>query len=116
MKDDYAGVQVVEARRRDIRRHDREEMSERLRLGYTDQSGNDLEMLVYIDNISQSGAKVIAKDPIPMGTYVVVNGKNGAIACRASVRFCRPAGLSYMLGLEFSGFRYDPNAKPPKYD
>jgi len=95
------------------RRHERHPLPGKVRLNWKTSEGFSFSATARCLDISQSGIRLELERQIATGTLVNLESPDFRIAGVAAVRHCRPKGLRFILGLEFSGgltFRQRPPA------
>lgn len=99
---------LVDGQRRDLR----VSADGEIRLLFTSRTGEELVAHAKLIDISASGLRASTTVALPERGRVVVNGMDGRLSCAASVRFCRPQGIRFTIGLEFTNFRFHSVARP----
>jgi PilZ domain len=87
----------------DLRRHHRTALAAPVQLSWTDRDGNQKFAYAKILDVSESGMRVEAREPLAKHAYVALRGEKIALQGSASVRSCTKQGTKYVVGLEFSG-------------
>ncbi len=85
------------------RRHVRHRIEPRVEISYQGGDGLYHRLNGICTDISESGIQVEINGPIPVQTYVTITVSNPKLRGSASVRYSRPKGVKFLVGLEFSG-------------
>jgi hypothetical protein len=95
----------------DLRRHQRTPIAAPVQLSWTDRDGNLKFIYAKILDISESGIRVEAGEPLAKQAYVALRAEKIALQGSASVRSCTKQRTKYVVGLEFSGgLKWKPKA------
>jgi hypothetical protein len=93
----------------DLRRHMRSGAAAKVVLSWADSIGVAHVVRGTCLNISETGMRIEAPDPMKPREYVTFRVDELQFKGWASVRYCRRDGMRYRIGLEFSGgLQYDP--------
>jgi PilZ domain len=96
----------------DLRRHGRTPIATPIQLSWTDRDGNQKFAYAKILDVSESGMRVEAREPLAKQAYVALRADQIALQGSASVRNCTKRGTKYVIGLEFSGgLKWKPKEK-----
>jgi len=87
----------------DLRRHRRTPLAAPVQLSWTDRDGNQKFAYAKILDVSESGMRVEAREPLAKQAYVALRADQAGLQGSASVRTCVKQGTKYVVGLEFSG-------------
>lgn len=85
------------------RRHERHRMDFPVEIAYEAGGGLVHRLKGKSVDVSESGMRVKLNERIPDQAYVSVRARTQNIHGSGSVRHCKPLGLGYAIGLEFSG-------------
>jgi hypothetical protein len=100
---------------RSLRRHERTNIAKRVTISWTDGQGTSRYAVGNTLDISSSGIQIKVREQIEPRTYVSFEIEGNKIAGTASVRHCVRTGLSFLVGLEFSGgltWKSPPSSSP----
>lgn len=86
-----------------LRRHARFELDTRVRLSWVTADGLTPSLVCRAVDISEMGMRLISREPIVVRQYVSFQVESLQLSGTASVRSCIRKGMSYLVGLEFSG-------------
>ena len=99
-----------------MRRHARQAFDGRVRILWLDDRGEQRTCEVPCLDISSSGLRLKLPDPVPVRSVVHMRGIGAALDASGSVRYCRRMGLSFVLGIEFTGgFEYAVGGKTKRW-
>ena len=85
------------------RRHERVLIGGGIEIGWSDEAGEQRRTAGKCIDVSEAGMKIEVRDKIPVGAMVNLRAQEARLHGSASVRYCKGQGLSYQVGLEFSG-------------
>lgn len=103
--------------KRDLRRHHRQHLDGRIRIAWQDGRGELRTCEVTCLDISTSGVSVTVPEQIPLRSIVHLRGINTPLDTSGSVRYCRRQGMTYLLGIEFSGgYEFSPAGQKRRWD
>ena len=88
---------------RDLRRHQRELVQNKLSLSWQGDGGVARYAVGRCLDVSESGMRVEVAETVRPRTYVSFRMEKAAFQGTGSVRYCRRVGMKYHLGLEFAG-------------
>jgi hypothetical protein len=93
--------------RHGLRRHDREQITGRVRISWTPPGGLTQYLIGNALDISESGIRVSVTESLPIGQYVYIELERHGLRGNASVRSCIRRSVKTEMGLEFSnGLRW----------
>jgi len=84
-----------------FRREVRQRASEVYRLCWQDERGHSVAATVHSFDVSNHGAGVECPSELAPGTVAYLGGVDSGIEGYCTVRYCRPYGYAFRLGLEF---------------
>lgn len=100
------------AARHDLRRHNRQDCSPKVKIMWCDASGNDKFANALALDVSETGVRLKVPEALAVQSCVTLRSENLKLHGQASVRHCSRLGTTYAIGLEFSrGVRWSPAAK-----
>ena len=67
-------------------------------MAWQDNDGSSKTQPGLLENRSRSGVGITVTDPIPVGARVKFHGRGKERA--GIVRYCRPGGLSFLVGIQ----------------
>ena len=103
---------TIMALRHDLRRHNREDCSPKVKIMWCDRSGNDKFANAVALDISDCGMRLKVPEPLVVQSSVTLRSEPLKLQGQASVRYCSRLGTTYAVGLEFAwGVRWSPAAK-----
>jgi hypothetical protein len=87
----------------ELRRYHREFVAGKVRVNWMDSHGRSFGQLARCLDISRRGLKLEVDSRVDPGTLVNVESKDFKIAGIAEIRYCRPKGLKYVIGIQYQG-------------
>jgi hypothetical protein len=84
-----------------LRRHPRFEAQGKVRVAWTPSSGDANYLVCSVQDISESGMRVVSTESMKVGQYVNFQADFAGINGSALVRSCRRGGMKHEIGMEF---------------
>ncbi|MGD0296964.1 MAG: hypothetical protein ABSE86_07585 [Bryobacteraceae bacterium] len=98
--------------RHDLRRHNREACSPKVKIMWCDPAGNDKFANAVAMDISEMGVRLKVPEALAVQSCVTLRSEPLKLHGQASVRYCSRQGTTYAVGLELArGVRWTPAAK-----
>ncbi len=98
--------------RHDLRRHNRQDCTPKVKIMWCDASGHDKFANALALDISETGMRLKVPEPLAVLSCVTLRSESLRLHGQASVRHCSSFGTTYAIGLEFvRGVRWSPAVK-----